>query len=87
MLSGAFADTFCSQGVEFNIASGEFHLHIPHKEKIHLIGEGIATMWTIRALDWKFTQRKKLLKSSQLSIQSAPAIAAVSATEFFADSL
>ncbi|MEH2170893.1 MAG: ABC transporter ATP-binding protein [Nostoc sp.] len=51
VLSGAFADTFCSEGVEFDIASGEFHLHIPHKGEIHLIGEGIATMWTIRALE------------------------------------
>ncbi|MEH2088650.1 ABC transporter ATP-binding protein [Nostoc sp.] len=50
VLSGAFADTFESEGVEFDVASGEFHLHTSHKGEINLIGEGIATIWTIRAL-------------------------------------
>ncbi|MEH2396210.1 ABC transporter ATP-binding protein [Nostoc sp.] len=50
VLNGAFADTFRSEGVEFDIASGEFHLHIPHKGEINVIGEGIASVWTIRAL-------------------------------------
>ncbi|MBN3961954.1 ABC transporter ATP-binding protein [Nostoc sp. NMS8] len=50
VLSGAFADTFESEGVEFDVASGEFHLHTSHKGEINLIGEGIATVWTIRAL-------------------------------------
>ena len=50
VLSGAFADTFASEGVEFNVASGEFYLHLPYKGEINVIGEGIATIWTIRAL-------------------------------------
>ncbi|MDZ8261175.1 ABC transporter ATP-binding protein [Nostoc sp. ChiQUE01b] len=50
VLSGAFADTFESEGVEFDVASGEFHLHTSHKGEINLIGEDIATVWTIRAL-------------------------------------
>ncbi|AFY34545.1 ABC transporter ATP-binding protein [Calothrix sp. PCC 7507] len=50
VLSGAFADTFRSEGVEFDVASGEFHLQIPHKGEINLLGEGIAAVWTIRAL-------------------------------------
>ncbi|MEH1892666.1 MAG: ABC transporter ATP-binding protein [Nostoc sp.] len=50
VLNGAFADTFRSEGVEFDIASGEFHLHTYHKGEINLIGEGITSVWTIRAL-------------------------------------
>lgn len=51
VLSGAFADTFRSEGVEFDVASGEFNLYVPHKGEINLIGEGIASVWTIRALE------------------------------------
>ncbi|YAF95852.1 MAG: ABC transporter ATP-binding protein [Nodularia sp. CChRGM 3473] len=50
VLSGAFADTFRSEGVEFDVFSGEFHLHTPPKGEIHVIGESIAVVWTIRAL-------------------------------------
>jgi iron complex transport system ATP-binding protein len=50
VLSGAFADTFHSEGVEFDVASGEFHFQTSSKGKINLIGEGIASVWTIRAL-------------------------------------
>jgi iron complex transport system ATP-binding protein len=50
VLSGAFADTFRSEGVEFDIFSWEFHLHTPPKGEIYVIGEGITTVWTIRAL-------------------------------------
>lgn len=51
VLSGAFADTFRSEGVEFDMFSGEFHLHTPSKAEILLIGDCIATIWTIRALE------------------------------------
>ncbi len=51
VLSGAFANTFRSEGVEFDISSGEFHLHTAHKGEINIIGEGIAVIWTIRALE------------------------------------
>lgn len=50
VLSGVFADTFKSEGVEFDIFSGEFNLYTPFKEEVQVIGEGIATIWTIRAL-------------------------------------
>jgi iron complex transport system ATP-binding protein len=36
--------------VEFDILSGEFNLHTPLKGEVQVIGEGIATIWTIRAL-------------------------------------
>ncbi|WP_138502166.1 ABC transporter ATP-binding protein [Nostoc sp. PA-18-2419] len=51
VLSGAFANTFRTEGVEFDIYSGEFSLHQPHKGEINVIGEGIAVIWTIRALE------------------------------------
>jgi iron complex transport system ATP-binding protein len=51
ILNGIFADTFRSEGVEFNIFSGEFNLHIPYKGEVNLIGEGVAAIWTIRALE------------------------------------
>ncbi|MEH2275986.1 MAG: ABC transporter ATP-binding protein [Nostoc sp.] len=50
VVNGAFADTFRSEGVEFDVASGEFHLHTSYKGEINLIGEGIASVWTIHAL-------------------------------------
>ncbi|MEA5617668.1 ABC transporter ATP-binding protein [Cronbergia sp. UHCC 0137] len=50
ILNGTFTDIFRSEGVEFDIFSGEFHLHIPYKGEVNLIGEGIAAIWTIRAL-------------------------------------
>ncbi|OKH25439.1 ABC transporter ATP-binding protein [Chroogloeocystis siderophila] len=50
VLSGAFADTFCTEGVEFDVFSGGFRLHSPLKGEVHLIGEGIASVWTTRAL-------------------------------------
>ena len=49
VLSGVFANTFESEGVEFDVASGEFHLHTSHKGEINVTGEGIAVIWTIRA--------------------------------------
>ncbi|ODH02289.1 ATP-binding protein [Nostoc sp. KVJ20] len=62
VLSGAFADTFESEGVEFDVASGEFNLHTSHKGEISLIGEGIASVWTIRAFKragFQVNQNKK----------------------------
>ncbi|MFM6134632.1 MAG: ABC transporter ATP-binding protein [Cuspidothrix sp.] len=51
VLNGIFADTFRSEGVEFDIFSGEFNLHTPYKGEVNLIGEGVASIWTIRALE------------------------------------
>lgn len=50
VLSGAFANTFKSEGVEFDMFSGEFHLHTPVKGEVHVIGDDVASVWTIRAL-------------------------------------
>ena len=50
VLSGAFADTFRSEGVEFDISSGEFLLNTPRQGEINLVGQGIAAVWTTRAL-------------------------------------
>jgi iron complex transport system ATP-binding protein len=50
ILNGTFTDTFRSEGVEFDVFSGEFHLHTPYKTEVKLIGEGVAAIWTIRAL-------------------------------------
>ncbi len=50
VLSGAFAETFRSEGVEFDIASGEFHLNSPVRGVVDLVGEGIEAVWTKRAL-------------------------------------
>ncbi|MEH2252869.1 ABC transporter ATP-binding protein [Nostoc sp.] len=67
VLSGAFADTFRSEGVEFDVASGEFHLHLPHKGEINVIGEGIASVWTIRALQRVGFRVKQAENSSLLT--------------------
>jgi iron complex transport system ATP-binding protein len=50
VLSGAFANTFRSEGVEFDIFSGEFNLQTPVRGEVHIVEDGIASMWTIRAL-------------------------------------
>ncbi|MBS9389680.1 MAG: ABC transporter ATP-binding protein [Dolichospermum sp. LBC05a] len=69
ILSGAFADTFRSEGVEFNIFSGEFHLHTPYKGEINLIGEGIAAIWTIRALKRVGFTVLEGSKSTQITVE------------------
>jgi iron complex transport system ATP-binding protein len=50
VLSGALGEIFRSEGVEFDVASGEFRLNIPYKGEVNLVGEGIASLWTMRAL-------------------------------------
>ncbi|GAA6615403.1 ABC transporter ATP-binding protein [Scytonema sp. NUACC26] len=50
VLSGAFAETFRSEGVEFDIASGEFHLNSQVRGVVDLVGEGVEAVWTKRAL-------------------------------------
>ncbi|QSV64723.1 MAG: ABC transporter ATP-binding protein [Dolichospermum sp. DL01] len=69
ILSGAFADTFKSEGVEFDIFSGEFHLHTPYKGEINLIGEGIAAIWTIRALKRVGFTVLEGSKSTQITVE------------------
>lgn len=50
VLSGVFADTFRSEGVEFDALTGEFHLHTPIRGTVNLVGEGVEALWTKRAL-------------------------------------
>ncbi len=50
VLSGAFADTFQSEGVEFDVSSGAFHFNTPDAGVIDLVGKGIVALWTTRAL-------------------------------------
>jgi iron complex transport system ATP-binding protein len=69
ILSGAFADTFKSEGVEFDIFSGEFHLHTLYKGEINLIGEGIAAIWTIRALKRVGFTVLEGSKSTQITVE------------------
>ncbi|MEH2259494.1 ABC transporter ATP-binding protein [Nostoc sp.] len=69
VLSGAFADTFESEGVEFDVASGEFHLHTSHKGEINLIGEGITAIWTIRALKRAGFQVNQTQNSLPISVE------------------
>ncbi|MEH2084023.1 MAG: ABC transporter ATP-binding protein [Nostoc sp.] len=69
VLNGTFADTFESEGVEFDVASGEFHLHTSHKGEINLIGEGIAATWTIRALKRAGFQVNQSKNSLPISVE------------------
>ncbi len=50
VLNGIFTETFQSEGVEFDATSGEFRLHTPIRGEISLVGGGIETLWTKRAL-------------------------------------
>ena len=50
VLSGALAETFKSEGVEFDPLTGEFHLQTPIHGEIDLVGQGIGAIWTKRAL-------------------------------------
>lgn len=69
VLSGAFADTFRSEGVEFDVLSGEFHLNTPHKGEISLVGEGIEAVWTTRALQRVGFQVLPNRNSTQISVE------------------
>lgn len=50
VLSGAFASTFNSEGVEFNPLTGEFDFNTPIRGNVNLVGEGMEALWTKRAL-------------------------------------
>jgi iron complex transport system ATP-binding protein len=51
VLSGAFEAAFRSEGVEFDRCTGSFRLNHQQAGVINLVGEGIATLWTVRALE------------------------------------
>ncbi|MDF5717631.1 MAG: ABC transporter ATP-binding protein [Rhizonema sp. NSF051] len=69
VLSGAFADTFRSEGVEFDVLSGEFRLNTPHKGEINLVGEGIEAVWTTRALERVGFQVLQNHNSTHISVE------------------
>ncbi|RDH48961.1 ABC transporter ATP-binding protein [Fischerella thermalis] len=50
VLTGVFTEAFQSEGVEFDVYTGEFHLHTPIRGKVSLLGEGMKVMWTKRGL-------------------------------------
>ncbi len=51
VLNGAFAQTFRSEGVEFDPLSGSFHINRRAAGVVGLIGEGLPAVWTTRALE------------------------------------
>jgi iron complex transport system ATP-binding protein len=50
VLSGAFESAFHSEGVSFDPQTGSFRSHTQESQKVVLIGEGLPTIWTERAL-------------------------------------
>ncbi|MBZ0299291.1 MAG: ATP-binding cassette domain-containing protein [Anaerolineae bacterium] len=51
VLSGAFADVFRSAGVEFDAHTGSFALHHETGGVVSVAGDGLALVWTRRALE------------------------------------
>jgi iron complex transport system ATP-binding protein len=51
VLNGAFEAAFQGEGVEFDLQTGSFRVNKPVTAPIQLIGEGIAAVWTARALE------------------------------------
>jgi iron complex transport system ATP-binding protein len=51
VLRGAFASTFASSNVEFDARTGAFRSNMPLCENIVLKGNGVAGIWTSRALE------------------------------------
>ncbi|NPV56082.1 MAG: ABC transporter ATP-binding protein [Anaerolineae bacterium] len=50
-LNGALAHTFQDEGVMFDHATGTFTMHQPTNGSLCLVGEGLAAIWTRRALE------------------------------------
>ncbi len=51
VLSGALATTFQAEGLSFDPSTGTFTLTRPRTEYVALTGEGLAALWTRRALE------------------------------------
>lgn len=51
VLSGAFAETFRSEGVVFDAYTGSFQIHRQQRGVIGLAGEGLTAVWATRALE------------------------------------
>jgi iron complex transport system ATP-binding protein len=68
VLSGAFQETFHSEGVEFDHHTGSFRIHNLNSGEIALNGDGIHAFWTKRALE---REGYKVLQNSQESSNQA----------------
>ncbi len=51
VLGGAFEAAFASEGISFDRARGSFHVHPPAYRRVALVGDGLAGVWTARALE------------------------------------
>jgi len=51
VLSGALEAAFCTEGVQFDPRTGSFRSNIPPIGQVDLHGDGIAAIWTARALE------------------------------------
>ncbi len=51
VLSGAFAEAFRSEGVDFDMQTGSFRIHGATGGRVVVSGEGVAAVWTRRALE------------------------------------
>ena len=51
VLSGAFETTFQREGISFDVTTGAFQGHAPPRGKVGLVGNGLPTTWTARALE------------------------------------
>jgi iron complex transport system ATP-binding protein len=51
VLNGAFEAAFQGEGVEFDLYTGSFRVNSPPAGEIQLTGDGIAAVWTKRALE------------------------------------
>lgn len=51
VLNGAFQEVFHSEGIEFDSFTGMFRVQAPARYQIQVKGEGLAALWTRRALE------------------------------------
>lgn len=51
ILNGALQAAFSRSGIEFDAYTGSFKMNVQHTGTVELIGEGLYTLWTQRALE------------------------------------
>jgi iron complex transport system ATP-binding protein len=51
VLGDAFEATFHKDGLRFDKHTGTFSIERHHRQAVHVIGDGIASVWTCRALE------------------------------------
>lgn len=69
VLSGAFEAAFAGEAVEFDREAGHFKLHLEPSGEIKLVGEGIAAVWTERALERQGFQVTRNSASADLTVE------------------